>query len=311
MNYNTQKQWFQQQLKATQELLDASSDSVLMQLSLKNRIAELEANINSVEDNASPATKVSLWFSGDATMGSLGLKGSFMRDTISSVEGMIKSATTYKIRTCQSQKRPKKPQGNFFVTALTNGSFGYELSYIEDGAIFGDPLVSESIGDVISLIEETSEKDANMEEMIERYPIRLLSHLKDFYSVIKKNNSFLKVESGTLGLELDNIHTSIGYENLCSSNILEQADVINGIFQGAFVESGRFEYTDADGKLLHGAFSEDTDVDTITEMIKKYTHRGCRMNVIRHISSLSNGKKKEQIELVSIEESDELEQKHG
>ena len=66
MNYNTQKQWFQQQLKATQELLDASSDSVLMQLSLKNRIAELEANINSVEDNASPATKVSLWFSGDA-----------------------------------------------------------------------------------------------------------------------------------------------------------------------------------------------------------------------------------------------------
>lgn len=144
--------------------------------------------------------------------------------------------------------------------------------------------------------------NANIEEMIDKYPIRLLSHLKDFYSTIKKNSSFLKVESGSLGIELDNIHTEIGYENLCSSNISEQNDVICGIFQGAFVESGKFEYTDENGKLRHGSISDNIDVEAITEIIKRFTHQKCKMSVIRHISSLANGEKSEQIELLSIEE---------
>lgn len=302
MEYNSEKQWLLQQLNATRELLSVSTDSVLMQLSLKNRIAELEAKLDSIEDCSVPNTSISLWFSGNATMGSLGVKGAFMKDTIASVEGMIKSATTRRLRSSQGKRGTKKPQGAFYVTALTNGSFGYELSYMEEGTLFGDPLVSESIGDVICLIEETSAMNANIEEMIDKYPIRLLSHLKDFYSTIKKNSSFLKVESGSLGIELDNIHTEIGYENLCSSNISEQNDVICGIFQGAFVESGKFEYTDENGKLRHGSISDDIDVEAITEIIKRFTHQKCKMSVIRHISSLANGKKSEQIELLSIEE---------
>ena len=45
MAFDTKKQWLQQQLSATRELLQMSEDSILMKMSLESRIAELEEEI--------------------------------------------------------------------------------------------------------------------------------------------------------------------------------------------------------------------------------------------------------------------------
>lgn len=306
MAFNTEKQWLQQQLSATRELLEISKDSELMRISLENRIKSLEQDIAKCDQqNIAAEAKICMWFSGGATYGSMGLRGSFMKETLNSVEGMVKSASLKRIKAYETEHhcRVDRPKGNFYVTALTSGSFGYEMTYKEDQpTLFEDPLIIESIGDVMHIIESTSSESLDLDALIEEQPIKLLSHLKDFYKTIKKNNSFLRMESGNMGFELDNVHTNIGYDNICAQDTTDQEVEIEGTFKGAFVESGKFEFLDEEDKLKHGRFSEDIEEDGITDLARRFTNSRCKMRVLKHIISNANGNKREMIELLSISE---------
>lgn len=303
MAFNTKKQWLQQQLDATKELLAISKNNELMRISLENRIRSLEADICACdEQELSAEAKISMWFSGDATYGSLGLRGSFMKETLNSVEGMVKSAAQKRILEYERANhcRADRPKGSFYVTALTSGSFGYEMTYKEDGQLFEDPLIIQSINDVMHIIEMTSSDSLDIDELVEQQPIKLLSHLKDFYTTIKKNHSFLRMASGNMGFTLDRKHTNTGFENICAQDTTEQEMEIEGTFMGALVESGKFEYLDEENKLKHGRFSEDIEADDITQMVRRFTNSRCRMRLLKHVISSSNGKKREVLELLSI-----------
>lgn len=303
MAFNTKKQWLQQQLDATKELLAISKNNELMRISLENRIRSLEADISACdEQELSAEAKISMWFSGDATYGSLGLRGSFMKETLNSVEGMVKSAAQKRILEYERANhcRADRPKGSFYVTALTSGSFGYEMTYKEDGQLFEDPLIIQSINDVMHIIEKTSSESLDIDELVEQQPIKLLSHLKDFYTTIKKNHSFLRMASGNMGFTLDRKHTNTGFENLCAQDTTEQVVEIEGTFMGALVESGKFEYLDEENKLKHGRFSEDIEADVITQMVRRFTNSRCRMYLLKHVISSSNGQKREVLELLSI-----------
>lgn len=303
MAFNTKKQWLQQQLDATKELLAISKNNELMRISLENRIRSLEADICACdEQELSAEAKISMWFSGDATYGSLGLRGSFMKETLNSVEGMVKSAAQKRILEYERANhcRADRPKGSFYVTALTSGSFGYEMTYKEDGQLFEDPLIIQSINDVMHIIEMTSSDSLDIDELVEQQPIKLLSHLKDFYTTIKKNHSFLRMASGNMGFTLDRKHTNTGFENICAQDTTEQEVEIEGTFMGALVESGKFEYLDEENKLKHGRFSEDIEADDITQMVRRFTNSRCRMYLLKHVISSSNGKKREVLELLSI-----------
>ena len=303
MAFNTKKQWLQQQLDATKELLAISKNNELMRISLENRIRSLEADICACdEQELSAEAKISMWFSGDATYGSLGLRGSFMKETLNSVEGMVKSAAQKRILEYERANhcRADRPKGSFYVTALTSGSFGYEMTYKEDGQLFEDPLIIQSINDVMHIIEMTPSESLDIDELVEQQPIKLLSHLKDFYTTIKKNHSFLRMASGNMGFTLDRKHTNTGFENICAQDTTEQVVEIEGTFMGALVESGKFEYLDEENKLKHGRFSEDIEADDITQMVRRFTNSRCRMYLLKHVISSSNGKKREVLELLSI-----------
>ena len=303
MAFNTKKQWLQQQLDATKELLAISKNNELMRISLENRIRSLEADISACdEQELSAEAKISMWFSGDAPYGSLGLRGSFMKETLNSVEGMVKSAAQKRILEYERANhcRADRPKGSFYVTALTSGSFGYEMTYKEDGQVFEDTLIIQSINDVMHIIEMTSSDSLAIDELVEQQPIKLLSHLKDFYTTIKKNHSFLRMASGNMGFTLDRKHTNTGFENICAQDTTEQEVEIEGTFMGALVESGKFEYLDEENKLKHGRFSEDIEADDITQMVRLYTKCRCRMRLLKHVISSSNGKKREVLELLSI-----------
>ena len=303
MAFNTKKQWLQQQLDATKELLAISKNNELMRISLENRIRSIEADICACdEQELSAEAKISMWFSGDATYGSQGLRGSVMKETLNSVEGMVKSAAQKRILEYERANhcRADRPKGSFYVTALTSGSFGYEMTYKEDGQLFEAPLIIQSINDVMHIIEMTSSESLDIDELVEQQPIKLLSHLKDFYTTIKKNHSFLRMASGNMGFTLDRKHTNTGFENLCAQDTTEQVVEIEGTFMGALVESGKFEYLDEENKLKHGRFSEDIEADVITQMVRRFTNSRCRMYLLKHVISRSNGKKREVLELLSI-----------
>ena len=188
--------------------------------------------------------------------------------------GMIQSSTRDKVRRLHEEHRKASmPRGQFYVTALTHGSFGYELACKdEQGSLFEDPAIVDSIWGTMSVIETTT----------------------------KKQGSTLRVESGSNALSLDSHSVDTGFDNICLSDIIEKEDEITATFQGSFIESGKFEYTDVEGHLLHSNISEDLTGEDIIHLTHTYAGQDCRLQVIRRIVNYSNGHKKENVELTGI-----------
>ena len=97
------------------------------------------------------------------------------------------------------------------------------------------------------------------------------------------------------------------YMDTCSDNsslsdIIENKEEITAIFQGAFIESGKFEYTDVEGKLQHGIISEAVTGDAIIRMIRTYAGSECRLQIIRRTVNYSDGQQKEVVELTGIKD---------
>ena len=302
MEYNPNLNRLQGQLEAIEQMLSSTSD-ILMRTSLENRVAFLKQQM--AEAEAQPPldeARLDVWFSGKGVYGSQGISAVFMKDTMQALVGMIQSSTRDKVRKLKEEhKKATMPKGQFYITALTHGSFGYELAYKdEQGALFDDPAIVESIRGTMDVIETATQSGADMDELIKEQPIRMVSNLKDLFTTLKKQGSTLRMESGSNALLLDTNHVSQGYDNVCLSDIIEKQEEIPAVFQGAFIESGKSEYTDAEGKLQHGNISEELSNDAIAQLNRDFSRRECKLLIIRRIVSYSSGRKKENVELMGI-----------
>ena len=309
MVFNSELAWLYKELTATEELLTQFQESYLMRLSLENRIEDIKSRIDEMSKQAiAPKAKIDMWFSGDAVLGSMGISSAFMEKTMHSMVGMIQAKTRKKVNDINSQLKmqhkkqmAKMPKGKFYITGVTHGSFGFEMEYKEQGSFFEDETTANSIHEVMKIIDDTSKDTLNIDDLIETQPLKLLSHLKDFLTIVNKQHSIVKMRSGDVMMSLDVPHVVRAYDNICKSDITTQKDSIIGIFQGAFIESGKFEYTDEEGNVKHGDVSEDLSLDHIAEINRVFSRKDCRLHIIRSIVAYSNGKKSESVELTGIE----------
>lgn len=302
MIFNSQLEWLNRKLAATKCLLDMSQDSPLMKASLESRILDIQeqiANIGVIE----PEARLDVRFSGDAIYGSRGISTPFMEKTMHSLVGMIDASTRQKVQLLGEKKKKKiaMPKGQFYITGLTHGSFGFEMTFQENGSFLKDSTTAESIHDVINVLEQASSENLDLDSLIQEQPLRLLSHLRDFMTIIKSNNSTLRMESGSMAVSLDLPHVDQGYQNICKTDFSEKRESIRAIFKGALIESGKFEYTEYDGKTKQGFVSEDILDEQMAELSRQYTLKECTLHVLHHIVSYSNGKKRDYIELEGID----------
>ena len=301
MEYNPRIASLQGQLEAVEQMLSSTSN-ILMRTSLENRVALLEQQIETAASSSIDVARFDVWFSGRGVYGSQGISAVFMRDTMQALMGMIQSSARDKVRRLREEHRKASmPRGQFYVTALTHGSFGYELAYKdEQGSLFDDPAIVDSIRGTMSVIETATKGHLEMEQLIHEQPIRMVSNLKDLFTTLKKQGSTLRMESGSRALMLDSTHVSQGYDNICLSDIIEKDEQVVAVFKGALIESGKFEYTDAEGHLVRGHMSEDLSGEQIAALNRRYSGEECRLQLIKRIISYSNGRKKENVELTGI-----------
>jgi hypothetical protein len=301
MEYNPRIASLQGQLEAVEQMLSSTSN-ILMRTSLENRVALLEQQIETAASSSIDVARFDVWFSGRGVYGSQGISAVFMRDTMQALMGMIQSSARDKVRRLREEHRKASmPRGQFYVTALTHGSFGYELAYKdEQGSLFDDPAIVDSIRGTMSVIETATKGHLEMEQLIHEQPIRMVSNLKDLFTTLKKQGSTLRMESGSRALMLDSTHVSQGYDNICLSDIIEKDEQVVAVFKGALIESGKFEYTDAEGHLVRGHMSEDLSGEQIAALNRRYSGEECCLQIVRRIVSYSSGRKKENVELTGI-----------
>ncbi len=289
------------QIVDTERLLEMVYDHPLMSEGLKERLNELNQELESLpKDSFEP--KIQLLFSGNAVIGSQGIKSTFVNKTITPFQEMIKTQFAL-VRFGSVGKRGQAKKGtntDLYLTALPIGSFGVELSQLASTDLFADMDISNSMKQVMNLIVNSATDDETFEKTIENTPKRNLSNLKKFLQEIVEQRSVLKMESGELGIELPNDKITEAYQRV-SSTIDEENEVfINGIFRGLLLDSGRFEIQDEEGKKVSGFISEELDEEQLIEYDKSFLNRNCIIHLKIHKTKFKTGNEKIDYELLEI-----------
>ncbi len=271
------------------------SESFLIRLnSLQNELDELPKELDE--------PKIQLLFSGNATMGSLGVKSSFLGKTLPPFQGMVKTqAALHRFGRVGERGRTKKGvNSDLYLTALPAGSYGVELSQLKSEELFDSVNVAKAMKDVIALIDCSASTDTAFEACVERTPKRNLANLKKFLQEIVEEKSFLKMECGEIGIELSESKVVEAFQRVASTEDETDELFVDGTFRGLLLDSGRFEILDDNGKRLSGFISEELDEEQLVQYDKLFLNKECMIHLKVHKTSFKTGSSKIDYELLEI-----------
>lgn len=301
MNLYRKIQSIKAQIVDTQRLLEMVLDHPIMSEGLAERLTLLKQELELLpKESFEPS--VQLLFSGGAVFGSQGIKSSFVSKTISPFQEMVKTQVAL-LRFGRVGQRGQSKKGantDLYLTALPVGSFGVELCQLEANDLFDSIDVSKAMKDVMKLVVNSASDDETFESSIENTPKRNLIKLKNFLQEIVNENSILKMESGELGIELPKEKIIEAFQRVSSVIDEEKEIIINGIFRGLLLDSGKFEIQDEEGKRISGLISEDLNEKQLIEYDKSFLNINCILHLRVHKTKFKTGNEKTNYELLEI-----------
>lgn len=289
------------QIVDTQRLLEMVLDHPLMSEGLAERLNQLKQELETLpKESFEP--KIQLLFSGNAVVGSQGIKSTFVSKTLTPFQEMVKTQVAL-VRFGKVGKRGQAKKGantDLYLTALPVGSFGVELSQLESNDLFDSMDVSKAMKDVMSLVVNSATDDETFEASIEQTPKRNLTNLKKFLQEISDENSVLKMESGELGIELPKEKIIEAFQRVSATIDEETELIINGTFRGLLLDSGKFEIQDEEGKRISGFISQDIEEEQLVDYDKTFLNSNCIIHLRVHKTKFKTGNEKTDYELLKI-----------
>lgn len=289
------------QIVDTQRLLEMVLDHPLMSEGLAERLNQLKQELETLpKESFEP--KIQLLFSGNAVVGSQGIKSTFVSKTLTPFQEMVKTQVAL-VRFGKVGKRGQAKKGantDLYLTALPVGSFGVELSQLESNDLFDSMDVSKAMKDVMSLVVNSATADETFEASIEQTPKRNLTNLKKFLQEISDENSVLKMESGELGIELPKEKIIEAFQRVSATIDEETELIINGTFRGLLLDSGKFEIQDEEGKRISGFISQDIEEEQLVDYDKTFLNSKCIIHLRVHKTKFKTGNEKTDYELLEI-----------
>jgi len=289
------------QIVDTQRLLEMVLDHPLMSEGLAERLSLLKQELESLPKE-SYEPRIQLLFSGNAVIGSQGIKSTFVSRTLTPFQEMVKTQVAL-LRFGKVGKRGQAKKGantELYLTALPVGSFGVELSQLESNDLFDSMDVSKAMKDVMSLVVNSATDDETFESSIEQTPKRNLTNLKKFLQDITDEKSMLKMESGEFGIELPKEKIAEAYLRVSAAIDEESELIINGVFRGLLLDSGKFEIQDEDGQRISGFISQDIEEEQLIEYDKTFLNSNCIIHLRVHKTKFKTGNEKTDYELLEI-----------
>lgn len=289
------------QIVDTERLLEMVLDHPLMSEGLAERLSLLKQELENLpKESFEP--RIQLLFSGNAVVGSQGIKSTFVSKTLTPFQEMVKTQVAL-VRFGKVGKRGQAKKGantELYLTALPVGSFGVELSQLESNDLFDSMDVSKAMKDVMTLVVNSATDDETFEASIEQTPKRNLTNLKKFLQEITDENSVLKMESGELGIELPKEKIVEAFQRVSATIDEETELIINGTFRGLLLDSGKFEIQDEEGKRISGFISEEIGEDQLVEYDKTFLNSNCIIHLRVHKTKFKTGNEKTDYELLEI-----------
>lgn len=291
------------QIVDTERLLEMVIDHPLMAAGITEKLNNLKNELENLPKSIIDP-KVQLLFSGNAVIGSQGIKSSFISKTLKPFQEMVKTqaALVRFGKVGQRGQTKKGPNTDLYLTALPVGSFGVELSQLQTDQLFDGEEISDAMKQVIHLVNSTSLDDETFETAIENTPKRNLSNLKKFLKEVYKEKSLLKMECGELGIEIPEEKVVEAYTRVSETIDEQNEEFVSGIFRGILLDSGKFEMQDNEGNKISGFISQELSEEELVNYDKEYLNKQCKFHVQIHRTTFKTGKERIDYELLGITE---------
>jgi len=306
MSKYIEKQSIMSQIVEVQRLIDLVGGHPLMSIGLEEKLADLRNQLETFDENVLEP-KLAMLFSGNAVIGSQGIKSLFVSNIIKPIQEMIKTQTAdIKFRKVGKRGKTKGTrESNMFLTALPVGSFGIELVQLDTPELFSELDVSSAIEQVSQIIKDATDSDERFASVVERTPSRTLSNLKIFLKEVANENSIIKIRVNANEIFIDEDHVKLGYLRVKEANESEEQLYLDGILRGLLLEANRFEFIDNIGNKYSGKISEDLNVDDLAAFGKDYLNETCHVQISKITVKLKGAASKISYTLIGINQNND------
>lgn len=291
MNRYSERRNLKLELIQAENLLNLAGDHPFMAPGLKSKVQRLkEALDNFPEEIIEP--KIAILFSGNATIGSSGIKSSFVSKILNPIQEMIKTQTAeIKFKKIGSRGKVKgADDSELFLIALPTGSFGVELAQLNASDLFSDVEVAEAINQVSDIISKTTESDEGFAEVVNDVPLRTLNNLKTLLKEVSEEDSIIKIQTDTKEIEIEKDNVKLGYQRIINANESEELIKVDGILKGLLLESNKFEFLTSEGEKISGRISEDISEEEIAAFGRDYLNEQCTVSLVKMTVKIAGGK---------------------
>lgn len=301
MNLYRHIQSLKTQIIETERMLSLLKGHPIMSVGFQERLDELKNELASLPQNVTEP-RVQLLFSGNAVIGSKGIKSAFLGKTLKAFQEMIKTQAAL-VRYGSVAERGKAKKGahaDLYITALPTGSFGVELTQLQNNELFEDEEVGTAIHEVMQLIEKVCNNEETFEDALADTPKRNINNLKSFFKHVYDEHSMIKMQSGDFIVEAPFEEVEMAYSRLSETTTEENDLFITGVFRGALLDSGRFEIQDEEGKKYSGFISSEINEETLVNYDQNLLNQTCKFHLVVSNITFSTGKVKTSYELIEV-----------
>jgi len=289
------------QLFDTQRLLTSISGHPIMSKSLKYREEELLRKISELPEDSIEA-KVKLLFHGRPVLGSMGIDASFAGKLVPHVEKMVNARFFQKYgATIKAKNKKEKLQfTKLYLTALPKGSFGIELTKLNDQNLFDNAQYAETLKEIATIIDASAKSDDQFTEAINDSPAQTLTSLKEFLHLIADHDAGVTIETGSSKYDLSIDAAKEAYDRVNSVIDEERIVTFQGYLRGLLLESWKFDFIRSDGRKISGYISDDTSEEDALLFLSSYLNKEALVTFEETKITFNTGKTKTTYKLLHI-----------
>ena len=290
------------QLLETQRMLRAVGNHPLMSFSLQQKEKQLLDELDSIPVDQKD-TKVILLFNGNSVNGSIGIDAAFAGKVVVPFQNMVTSEFGHRVHGSVG-KRGKlnfKNESRLFLTALPRGSFGVELSKLENENQTEENQLADALSHITKLVESSSKSDEAFAAGLDDVTPRTIQSLKEFFKIIADDKAGVSIQSGGIKCELNPSQVKSAYERVSGTKTWETTETMAGVLKGMLVDSGKFDFTDDFGNAITGTIDKALTKDEVSKYVLTYFKRPCTAVLKVEKVLFKNGREKVSYTLLSIE----------
>ncbi len=267
MSTVNRKSFLQAQVLEMDRLIELSKGDPLMGSGLSARKSELEKELHAMPAKT-PNARTRLYFAGEPVNGSYGIDAEFAAKAIAPFVDMVKTQFVAEKhgRVASRGRVPEQREARLLLTGLPRGSVGIEFSPPPAADLFAEGQLAGVLNRLAKTLSAAGDSDEGFAQSLEGVSSRAFQRLRDFLGVVAAHRASLRFETTEQTFDLDQARVAQASSRASNTQTAEQVIEKPGVFRGATLESGRFDFRTEDGDVLSGWIAETVTDDTASQM---------------------------------------------